>query len=530
MWFRGWRNTVWSELNKEWDIVVVGGGITGAGILSEASRLGLRVLLIEGQDFASGTTSRSSKLVHGGLRYLRNAQFGLTRESVVERERLLREGQGLVLPLGFYLTSFEGDKTKPWVMGAGLALYDLLASKWAHESLDKNELLERCPTLKGAPLVGGYHYLDAQTDDARLCLRVIREAVARGAFALNYARATNLLRDDAGHVAGIVVTDDAPETRGRTHEVRARVVINATGAFADDLRSVLGSPRKLRKIRGSHLIFSQKRFPLPEAVCMMHPKDGRAIFAIPWEGVTMYGTTDADHNAPTNDEPFISAEEHAYLFEGMAFAFPSLKLEPKDVLTSFAGVRAVVDTGKSDPSKESREHVLWNEHGLVTVTGGKLTTFRVMALDALKAVSSLLPEGSGKKRKGRILDENPTDLSWPVQLDDAVKQRLAGRLGADVKAILGNASELSSVDGGISLWAELRWAARAEGVVRLEDLLLRRVRLGFLSKNGGLDQMDRIGAIVREELGWDEARWRAELDAYKTTWTRCYSPNPAGSR
>src|SRR5262249_9880355 len=189
MWLSGYRDEVWSRLDQPWDLIVVGGGITGAGILGEAARLGKKALLVEAQDFAAGTTSRSTKLVHGGLRYLRQGQFLVTRKSVRERERLMEEGAGLVNPLAFCLAAFPGDQMPKWMYGGGLAMYDALAWKWAHEAQSKSAIVQRVPALEGSAVLGGYRYYDAQTDDARLCLRVLREAVKHRATAINYTRA-----------------------------------------------------------------------------------------------------------------------------------------------------------------------------------------------------------------------------------------------------------------------------------------------------------------------------------------------------
>ncbi|MCK4692315.1 MAG: FAD-dependent oxidoreductase, partial [Anaerolineales bacterium] len=229
MWHRGWRDQIWAQLDGPWDLIVVGGGITGAGILREATRAGLRALLVEAQDFASGTSSRSAKLVHGGLRYLRNAQIRLTLESVREREYLLKQGRGLINPLGFLMANFAGDRIPAWVFGFGLILYDLLAFRWGTQHYDPQDMRNLCPPLSSPDLVGGFRYIDAQTDDARLVLRVIREAVLEGGTALNYARVEGLLRDRTGRVHGVAVCDQGPDGAGRTIEIHAPVVINATG-------------------------------------------------------------------------------------------------------------------------------------------------------------------------------------------------------------------------------------------------------------------------------------------------------------
>ncbi|HVJ89425.1 MAG TPA: glycerol-3-phosphate dehydrogenase/oxidase, partial [Labilithrix sp.] len=320
----GFRDEIWSRLDQEWDLVIVGGGITGAGILGEAVRHGKKALLVESQDFSSGTSSRSTKLVHGGLRYLRQGQFLVTRKSVRERERLMREGVGLVTPLRFALAAFPGDQMPKWMYGVGLAMYDALAGKWAHESRSRDEIIAQVPSLQGSNVQGGYRYFDAQTDDSRLVLRVIREAVKQGGTAINYTRAEQVLRTADGHVRGVVVRDMAPGA-SRTAEVQAKVVINATGAWADELREQLGQEKRLRRIRGSHLTFKHDRLPLPEAVSLLHPRDQRAVFAIPWEGVTILGTTDVDHGA-LDEEPAISDAEREYLLEAAQKAFPALEI------------------------------------------------------------------------------------------------------------------------------------------------------------------------------------------------------------
>lgn len=529
MWIKGWRDTVWSELDRNWDLVIIGGGITGAGILREAARLGLHALLVEGYDFASGTSSRSSKLVHGGLRYLRNAQIKTTLASVHERERLLQEGKGLINPLGFLYVSFAGDKLPLWVFGLGLAAYDLLGLRWGHKKYGSDDLRRMAPLLAGTGLKGGYRYFDAQTDDARLVLRVIREAVLDGATALNYARAEGLLHQQDGQVAGVMLRDMAPEGGGRTAEVKASVVINATGPRADVLRQEVGGERRLRCLRGSHLIFPADRLPVSRAITFLHPTDQRPVMAIPWEGVTLFGTTDVDHVDTGRPEPAISLDEVDYLMAAVELAFPALEMEQADIQGTFSGVRAVIDTGQAEPSKESREHVLWHENGLLTVSGGKLTTFRVMAHDALRLVQGNIPvdkvAAPGRTiRDERVLDKLEELFYQPPGLLPAQRLRLQGRYGSDALELLGAAreGELAAVGDSPALWAELRWAARSEGVVHLDDLLLRRVRLGLLLPQGGIPWLGQIRPVVQSELGWDDQHWQEEADAYSTRWRDAY--------
>jgi glycerol-3-phosphate dehydrogenase len=521
MWPTGFRDEVWSRLDQEWDLIIIGGGITGAGILGEATRHGKKALLVEAQDFSSGTSSRSTKLVHGGLRYLRQGQFLVTRKSVRERERLMTEGRGLVDPLGFSLAAFPGDQMPKWMYGVGLAMYDALAWKWAHESQSKDEIIARVPPLAGSKVQGGYRYFDAQTDDSRLVVRVLREAVKQGGTAINYVRAEKLLRTQDGAVRGVVLRDTAPGS-SRTAEVQAKVVINATGAWADDLRMELGQEKRLRKIRGSHLTFKLDRLPLPEAVSLLHPRDQRAVFAIPWEGVAIFGTTDVDHG-PLTSEPAIASSETEYLLEALQKAFPALEVTEKDIISTWSGVRPVIDTGKSDPSKESREHAIWREDGLLTITGGKLTTFAVMARDALQAAADVLGE---LKPRTRVLEPNADEFEWPSSLDEADRVRLLGRFGAETPEIVKDPALAQKIDGSIALWGELRHAARNEAIVTLSDLLLRRVRLGLLLPNGGMDQVERIRAIAQPELGWDDARWEKEEADYRSTWQKAYAPVP----
>jgi glycerol-3-phosphate dehydrogenase len=520
MWTSGWRERVWTDLDRRWDLIVAGGGIAGAGILREAARAGFKALLVEGHDFAAGTSSRSSKMVHGGLRYLSNLQIKLTIESVRERERLLREGRGLIEPLENILASYSGHGQPAWVMGAGLMVYDLLAMKWRHRHHTAEQVRALCPSINPERMAGGYSYFDAQTDDARLVLRVIGEAVRAGATALNYAMVEGLLRDRSGQVHGIQLRDQAT---GRQKEVRAPVVISATGAWADQLRSHLQRKPRLRPLRGSHLFFPWSKLPLTQSIGFWHPADGRPVFAYPWEGVTLVGTTDVDQGDEVPIDPHLSAGEIAYLMEGVTHAFKPLHLGLSDVQSAMSGVRAVVNTGQADPSKESREFVLWNENGLLTVTGGKLTTFRLMAQKALDAVSSKLPIHSKFSAHERVLDAVNGELA--ADLAPIARARLLGRYGAQAAGFIQGASadELTPIGASPSLWAELRWAARAEGVVHLEDLLLRRVRVGIITPDGGLPLMERIRSIAQPELGWDDQRWQAEVSSYSKLWRECYS-------
>ncbi|MBI5839558.1 MAG: glycerol-3-phosphate dehydrogenase/oxidase [Chloroflexi bacterium] len=541
-WTRGWRDKVWAELNQQWDLIIIGGGITGAGILRQAARAKLRALLVEADDFASGTSSRSSKLVHGGLRYLKNAQFRITLESVREREYLLKQGRGLVNRLGFLYPCLQGDHMPGWVFGAGLTIYDIMAGQWSHRSYDVDDMRELCPPLTTPALRGGYRYFDANTDDARLVLRLLRESVSDGGLALNYARVDSLLRTQNGQVCGVVLRDISGESE-RQMEVFARVIINATGAWADELRgqifpacaSAAGTGERsrreqqkprLRPLRGSHLVLPSNRLPLTRAVSFMHPRDGRPVMAIPWEGAIIFGTTDVDHGPNLQTDPSISSSEAEYLLEALRFVFPEQELTFSDVMSTYSGLRPVINTGKADPSKESREHAIWDENGLLTVSGGKLTTFRIMARDALKAL---------RKYLGHIPFDPDTPVldSFPPEVESLFadstfaptqRLRLLARYGTQSAQLFNTASpsDLEPVSTTPYIFSELRQAARAEGVIHLDDLLLRRVRLGLLAPNGGMDLLPRIRTIIQPELGWDDTRWEKEASDYAELWNASY--------
>jgi glycerol-3-phosphate dehydrogenase len=250
------------------------------------------------------------------------------------------------------------------------------------------------------------------------------------------------------------------------------------------------------------------------------------VFIFPWEGITLVGTTDVDHGLPLDDEPYISPEEVAYLMAAVEAQFPSLQLTLDDVLSTFSGIRPVIGTGKEDPSKESRDYVVWEENGLLTVTGGKLTTFRLIALDALKAVADRLPDLPPLDNQVPVLNPVDIDLPGAGHLDEALRRRLLGHYAADAPALVTAAKpgEMEPIPGTQTLWAELRWAARTEAVVHLDDLLLRRVRLGHLLPKGGESLLPQIRVICQPELGWDNAHWQAEESAYLDLWRRCYSP------
>lgn len=524
------RDAIWAQIKTPWDVLIIGGGIVGAGLLREAARMGIRALLVDAADFSSGTSSRSSKMVHGGLRYLRNGQVILTMESVRERQRLLHEGNGLIDPMEFLLVSYQDDRPPAWVFGLGLVIYDTLAFKWKHKRHTALEIQQLCPPINPKRMVGGFQFSDAQTDDARLVLRILQEAQRAGGTALNYARVEGLLRNRSGRVCGVQLHD---RIGGREEEIQAGVVINAGGAWADNLRALAGKKSRLRLLRGSHLLFPLEKLPLKEAISFLHPADKRPVFAFPWEGVTLVGTTDVDHGGPAETDPRISEYEVDYLMAAVNHIFGDVELKKSDVRSTLAGIRSVLDTGRTDPSRESRDQVLWDEDGLVTITGGKLTMFHHMALATLRFIRRRLPLRSGTKPERHALDPVQKnllgELASDYSLEHSLALRLLGRYGTDAPALLqvARSGELEPVGETPTLWAELRWAAHSGSVVHLEDLLLRRIRLGLLLPNGGAGSLARIRQVCQLELGWDDSRWRLEELAYQDLWQRAYGPPPA---
>ncbi len=516
-----WREKTWAELDQPWDVIVIGGGITGAGIFNMAAQKGLKVLMVEANDFAFGTSSRSSKLVHGGIRYLKNRQFDVVRESVKEREQLLRESDGLVDPLAFIFPAYDHNPNDTRMMKLGVMVYDLMVPKWQHRTLKRTQAMKALPSLGDQDLVGGVKYYDARVDDSQLVLRVIMDGIRFGGSALNYTRVIGLCKSVRGDVEGVIVEDKTSQMTPAQIEVQGKVIINATGPWSDALRERIDGRPKLRRLRGSHLVFSQDHIPLNAAVTMLHPRDNRALFAIPWENRTLIGTTDLDH-VLFEDETRTTAQELDYLLEAARHTFPDHPVREDDIISTFAGLRPVINTHAPHPSQESRAHEIWQEDGLVTVAGGKLTIFRVMAADVLNFCAHRLPGSPTFDHRAPSFihpkPQNRQDLQRPEWI------LMAGRLGVDVQPFFQSADphDLQPIAPIPELWAELAWAAEHEAVVHLDDLLLRRVRLGILFPNGGVDMLDQIRERVQSPLKWSDQTWDAEVKRYRRIWRENY--------
>lgn len=367
VWDAAKRERTWQALDRPWDLVVVGGGITGVGVLRGAARMGLRALLLERRDFAWGASSRSTKLVHGRLRYLAQGRWAVTREAVAERERLLREAPGLVTPLPFLLPLPRDRLVRRLVHRGAVGVYEALARRPPSRVMSSDDVARLAPLLDGQQMRGALRYVEGQTDDARLVLAVLREAVLAGACTLNDAEVT-ALHCTAGRVTGVEVLD---HLTGRMTGVRACVVVNATGTWSDHLRSGVGGVPRMRPARGSHLLFARERFPLLSGVVVRSPRDDRPVSVFPWQGATLVGTTDVDHGGDVGAEPRITADEVTYLLECVQGPFRQLELTRADVVSTWSGLRPLLPSGARHSHDELRRHAVWDEHGLLTAAGGK---------------------------------------------------------------------------------------------------------------------------------------------------------------
>lgn len=539
--------------SEPWDMLIIGGGITGAGIAREAARRGLTVLLIEQKDFAWGTSSRSSKMVHGGLRYIASGDYKTTLLSVRERERLLNEAGGLVNEMHFVMPHYKGKFPPPWIFNTLLRVYDKLAGKRYFKYVKKDAFLRLNSGIKQDKFLGASQFSDAVTDDSRLVMRVLDEAIHDGAHAINYLKASSLITNDQGLVVGATLEDTASQKSSHTYDVRAKVVVSATGAWADTLRMQASKQteqnfnKQIRPSRGSHLVVSQQRLPIHQAYTFLHPDDKRAVFVFPWENRTILGTTDLDHPPLGDEEVGITSAEVDYLLAATNALFNDADLNREDVISTWAGVRPLISEGgdgkRVSPSKEKRDHSVWLDNNLVTVSGGKLTTFRLIALDVLARCQEVLALDGMTLEDHATNDvkhnvENNTPYSDKVfsnlaptnpkfaTLPASLQQRLQGFYGLQLDALLELAhdDDLAYVTDSNTLWAEIRFAAHYEQVIHLDDLLLRRTRLGLILPQGAMTPLisARLKQICQQELGWDEQKWQQEVERYTDLWQRYY--------
>lgn len=508
------------EQTAQWDMIVIGGGVVGAGVFKYANQLGQKVLLLEQKDFAWGSSSRSSKMVHGGLRYVAQGQYKLTQESVQEREILISKATGLVESTSYVMSHFRWKWPGASIFTILMWLYSHFAGKKQHRLLSPNDYKMLMPGIKSNKLRGGTQYVDALTDDARLVFRLIQEAKSHGGVALNYCKVTSLLRDDdtvAGSVTGVtaqVEGIDQPLT------LKAKMVVNATGAWAGKL-----DPQAIiRPLRGSHVLVPSWRLPVSSVVTMLHPKDGRPVMIYPWQNTTLIGTTDVDHTGSLDQEIKMTAEELDYLLAAIDSEFPTAKLQKSDIISTYAGVRPIVldhpIDEKVSASKEKRVHSLFYQPGFITVTGGKLTTFRVIASEVLAKAANTL--NLSQPMADFVLFDTATSY-----IDGSVdRDYLAGRYGRFKNAFIdefGDDSLLQPVRYSKILWAELMYAAKYEQVVHLDDLLLRRTRLGNVLPEGAKAELAEIQRLCQPYMDWSDSQWQQEINRYLDIWQQYYS-------
>ncbi|WP_348654964.1 glycerol-3-phosphate dehydrogenase/oxidase [uncultured Psychrobacter sp.] len=527
--------------SEPWDMLIIGGGITGAGIAREAARRGLAVLLIEQKDFAWGTSSRSSKMVHGGLRYIASGDYKTTLLSVRERERMLSEAEGLVNEMHYVMPHYKGKFPPPWIFNTLLRVYDKIAGKRYFKYFKKDAFLRLNPNIKQDKFLGASQFSDAITDDSRLVMRVLDEAIHDGAHAINYLKAEPLITNEQGLVIGATLKDTASNNSNQTFDVHAKVVVSATGAWADNLRMQASNEpeqsfhKQIRPSRGSHLVVSQERLPTSQAYTFLHPADKRAVFVFPWENRTVLGTTDLDHPPLNDEEVGITSAEVDYLLAATNSLFDDTDLNREDIISTWAGVRPLIsDSGdgkRVSPSKEKRDHSVWLDNNLVTVSGGKLTTFRLIALDVLAKCQEVLDLDNsathnqainGDQVFSKVASIHPKFATLPSDL----QQRLQGFYGRKLDKLLELAHEedLAYVTDSNTIWAEIRFAARYEQVIHLDDLLLRRTRVGLILPHGAMTPLisARLKQICQQELGWDEQKWQQEVARYSELWQRYY--------
>lgn len=512
-----------------YDVVVVGGGITGTGVALDAASRGLEVALVEKDDLASGTSSKSSKLVHGGVRYLQSGEFKLVYEALAERQRLLRNAPHIVSQLDFMIPVW-GKRSYAKAINTGLWLYDLTGGfriGKLHKPIRSETVLDEMPTLKGKGLVKGFFYPDAQTDDARLTMTVARTASLYGADVATHVGAESITKNAAGEVTGLDVTDRLEGGAGFT--IRTRSIVNAGGVWADEVRSLEEGVdlRTLRPAKGIHLVMPLARFRNRRAVILPVPKDKRSIFVVPWGEVAWVGTTDTDYDGPL-DDPQATPEDIDYILD----ALNTWLQEPvghEDVVSTWAGLRPLVSgAGSGRTADLSRQHaIIHGAPGMVTVTGGKLTTYRLMAeetvdelierrgLDAGKSLTRNLPlDGAVGYEPGRPLDG--PDRLFGADVERSLERR-HGMLARAVSEIVRERPELGRrlVPELPYLRAEVVHAVRSELALTTADLLERRVRLSLEDRSRGLTALDDVVDLMGEDLGWSPERRGEERAAYR---------------
>lgn len=522
------RSTAMGRMRHEvFDIVVIGGGVTGAGVALDAATRGLSVALVEQRDLAAGTSSRSSKLIHGGLRYLEQLNFGLVREALHERGLLLhRLAPHLVRPVPFLYPLTHAVWERPYVT-AGVTLYDALAGSDnlpRHRQLSRRGALKVAPGLRGSSMVGAIKYWDAQVDDARHTMMVARTAVEHGAAVVTSARVTELVRE-GDRVAGVVVND---LESGEVVEIAARQVVNATGVWADDIQKMAGRGRiHVRASKGVHLVIPRDRFQSDAGVILR--TETSVLFIIPWGRHWLIGTTDTDWDL-ARAHPAASATDIQYLLDRVNQVLTT-QLTHDDVEGVYAGLRPLLWGESEDTSQLSREHaVSVTAAGLITIAGGKYTTYRVMAQDTVDTAAHGLDEkvpdsvtatvpivgGAGYKAMWNQRHDLAAGSGLHVARIEHLLQR-HGTLVTEVLDLLAQRPELATAlpRADDYLEVEIVYAASHEGALHLEDVLARRTRISIESWDRGLEAAPVVARLMGEVLGWDDDTRARELEHYR---------------
>ena len=516
------------------DILVIGGGVTGAGVALEAATRGLRVGIVEAQDWASGTSSRSTKLVHGGLRYLQMLDFHLVHEALTERDLLINQlAPHLVKPVAF-LYPLEHRVWERAYVGAGVALYDTLATASGrrralpfHRHLSRKGMLRKFPDLRHDAAVGALQYWDASVDDARLVLTLVRTAAAYGALAASRTQLVDFTKDSAGAVDGAVVVD--LET-GRELRIRARAVINSTGVWTEETEALSGERGGLRVLasKGIHIVVPRDRIRGDVGLILQTEKS--VLFFIPWSRYWLIGTTDTPWTQELQHPVATSADiEYVLKHANTVLARP---LTRDDIIGTWAGLRPLLQPGTkagTSSAKISREHTTASPvPGLTVIAGGKLTTYRVMAKDAvefalgdraqdLPSITERIPlvGAVGLEALGRRATVVARTYGWSGQMVDHLLHRYGSLLGDLVDEIAARPDLARPLEHAPAyLRAEIVYAATHEGVLHLEDVMLHRTRLNYEMRDRGLAALPEIAALVGEMLGWDEQRMAAEIESY----------------
>lgn len=489
---------------KPWDMVIIGGGATGVGIAVDAASRGYEVLLFEREDYGKATSSRSTKLVHGGVRYLEQGNVSLVMEALKERGLLRQNAPHLVHDLAFVVPSYSWWEAPFY--GIGLKVYDLLAGKYGFgrsRLLSRDDILQRLPNIRTDGLKSGIVYYDGQFDDTRLLIHLAQTAVDHGATLVNYAGVVEITRDADGFVNGVVALDSES---GQRLQAPAQVVINATGIFTDEVRA-MSDPQASAMVepsQGIHLVFERSFLPGDTAIMVPHTSDGRVLFAIPWHGHTVVGTTDTPIERPSYD-PLPMDHEIDFILE-TAERYLSRPPKREDILSVYVGIRPLVKAAGSDSGKTSalsRDHTIHVDNsGLLTIAGGKWTTYRHMAEDCVDHAITL-----GKLDERPCVTRNLHIHGYREEIDDLGALGVYGSDAAAIQSLAASDPALAAqLDPALPyIAAEVVWAARQEMARTVDDVLSRRTRALFLNAHAASRMIEAVARLLARELGRDEA-------------------------